>query len=182
MNKTLVILVLSAFIMPYSVDAQQYVTREGYVRFFSTTPIEDIEAENHQTTALLTEDGAFAFRVPILGFRFEKALMEEHFNENYLESHTHPNGSFEGTIDGFTAPLKDGQPHEVVAKGMLNIHGVMQEREIPSVIRWNGTGWEIESTFDVAPTEHDIAIPKVVRNKIAPSIEVTVTANLLPRS
>ena len=59
-------------------------------------------------TALLQADGAFAFRVPVLGFRFEKALMEEHFNENYLESHTYPNGSFEGSIAGFDAALQDG--------------------------------------------------------------------------
>jgi hypothetical protein len=172
---------LLACTMPFAAFAQQYMTREGHVRFFSTTPIEDIEAENHQTTALLTSDGAFAFRVPVLGFRFEKALMEEHFNENYLESHTHPNGAFEGNIDGFTDALKDGQPHDVLAKGVLNIHGVEQQREIPSKVRWNGTGWDIESVFTVAPADHDINIPNVVRNKIAPTIEVTVEANLNPR-
>ena len=151
------------------------------MRFFSTTPIEDIEAENHQTTALLQADGAFAFRVPVLGFRFEKALMEEHFNENYLESHTYPNGSFEGSIDGFTDALKDGESHDVLAKGVLTIHGVEQPREIPSTVQWNGTGWDIESAFYIAPAHHDINIPKVVRNKIATTIEVTVQAKLNPR-
>ena len=167
--------------LSFSASAQQYMTREGHVRFFSTTPIEDIEAENHQTTALLQADGAFAFRVPVLGFRFEKALMEEHFNENYLESHTYPNGSFEGSIDGFTDALKDGEFHDVLAKGVLTIHGVEQPREIPSTVQWNGNGWDIESAFNIAPADHDINIPKVVRNKIAPTIEVTVEANLNPR-
>ena len=96
--------------LPFASNAQQYLTREGQVRFFSTTPIEDIEAHNQQMTALLQADGAFAFRVPVFGFRFEKALMEEHFNENYLESHTYPNGSFEGSIGGLDAALKDGKP------------------------------------------------------------------------
>ena len=181
MTKSFIIVAILALSLPMALDAQQHITRDGYIRFFSTTPIEDIEAENHQTTALLTAEGAFAFRVPILGFRFEKALMEEHFNENYLESHTHPNGSFEGSIDGFSDALKDGEKHEVIAKGVLNIHGVNQEREIPSKIQWNGSGWEIESSFEVEPADHDIVIPKVVRNKIAPSIQVTVTATLLPR-
>ncbi len=167
--------------MPFAAFAQQYMTREGHVRFFSTTPIEDIEAENHQTTALLQADGAFAFRVPVLGFRFEKALMEEHFNENYLESHTYPNGSFEGTIDGLSSALKDGKAHDVLAQGILSIHGVEQKREIPSNVRWNGTGWEIQSVFNVAPADHDINIPKVVRNKIAATIEVTIEATLDPR-
>lgn len=181
MIKSLPLFLLLVCAMPFALSAQQYMTREGNVRFFSTTPIEDIEAENHQTTALLTADGAFAFRVPVLGFRFEKALMEEHFNENYLESHTYPNGSFEGNIDGFTDALKDGEPHDVLAKGILSIHGIEQEREIPSKVRWNGTGWNIESVFNVAPADHDIKIPKVVRNKIAPIIEVTVDAQLIPR-
>lgn len=167
--------------MPFAAIAQQYMTREGHVRFFSTTPMEDIKAENHQTTALLRADGAFAFRVPVLGFRFEKALMEEHFNENYLESHTYPNGSFEGEVNGFSDALKDGKSHDVVAKGVLSIHGVEQEREIPSKLRWNGTGWDIESVFNVVPEDHNINIPKVVRNKIASIIEVTIEANLNPR-
>ena len=181
MNKSTLLLAALLCSLPFASNAQQYMTREGHVRFFSTTPIEDIEAHNQQMTALLQADGAFAFRVPVLGFRFEKALMEEHFNENYLESQTYPNGSFEGSIAGFDAALQDGEQHDVVAKGALTIHGVVQEREIPSKVRWNGTGWDIESVFEVAPADHDIAIPKVVRNKIAPSIEVTVTATLLPR-
>ena len=181
MFKFIIPLVALACIMPFTSTAQQYMTREGQVQFFSTTPIENIEAENQQMTALMQADGAFAFRVPVLGFRFEKALMEEHFNENYLESHTYPNGSFEGSIVGFDAALQDGEVHDVVAKGTLTIHGVGMEREIPSKVQWNGTGWNIESMFDIATADHDIGIPKVVRKKIAPSIEVTVRANLLPR-
>ena len=181
MNKSTLLLAALLCSLAFASNAQQYMTREGHVRFFSTTPIGDIEAHNQQMTALLQGDGAFAFRVPVLGFRFEKALMEEHFYENYLESHTYPNGSFEGSIAGFDAALQDGEQHDVVAKGALTIHGVVQEREIPSKVQWNGTGWDIESAFEVAPADHDIAIPKVVRNKIAPSIEVTVTATLLPR-
>ena len=181
MTRVPTLLLFLACTLSFSASAQQYMTREGHVRFFSTTPIEDIEAENHQTTALLRADGAFAFRVPVLGFRFEKALMEEHFNENYLESHTYPNGSFEGSIDDFTYALKDGESHDVLAKGVLTIHGVEQQREIPSKVQWNGSGWDIESVFTVAPADHDINIPKVVRNKIAPTIEVTVQANLIAR-
>ena len=181
MTRIPTLFVFLACTLSFSASAQQYMTREGHVRFFSTTPIEDIEAENHQTTALLQADGAFAFRVPVLGFRFEKALMEEHFNENYLESHTYPNGSFEGSIDGFTDALKDGESHDVLAKGVLTIHGVEKQREIPSTVQWNGTGWDIESVFTVAPADHNINIPKVVRNKIAPTIEVTVQANLIAR-
>lgn len=161
--------------------AQQFMTREGRVRFFSTTPVEDIEAINEQTTAMLTTEGQFAFRVPILGFRFEKALMEEHFNENYLESTTYPNGTFEGKVTNWSSDWNDGNAHEVVAAGALTIHGVTVDREIPATIQWNGKAWEIESKFKVSPTDHAIEIPKMVRNKIAESLEVTVNAALSPR-
>ena len=162
-------------------SAQQFMTREGRVHFFSTTPVEDIEAINEQTTAMLTAEGQFAFRVPILGFRFEKALMEEHFNENYMESTTYPNGTFEGKVANWSNGWNDGATHEVVAAGALTIHGVTVEREIPATIKWNGKAWEIESMFNVSPTDHAIEIPKMVRNKIAESLEVTVNAALAPR-
>ena len=161
--------------------AQQFMTREGRVRFFSTTPVEDIEAINEQTTAMLTAEGQFAFRVPILGFRFEKALMEEHFNENYMESITFPNGTFEGKVTNWSNAWNDGNAHEVLAAGALTIHGVSVDREIPATIKWNGKAWEVESTFNVSPTDHAIEIPKMVRNKIAESLEVTVNAELSPR-
>ena len=71
MYKSILLLVAIVCSLPLASNAQQYLTREGHVRFFSTTPIEDIEAHNQQLTALLQADGAFAFRVPVLGFRFK---------------------------------------------------------------------------------------------------------------
>lgn len=178
--RTLVFLSLIA-LAPTLASAQQYMTREGYVRFFSTTPVEDIEAVNEQTTALFTAEGQFAFRVPILGFRFDKALMEEHFNENYMESTTYPNGTFEGKVNDFKASMNDGEWHAVTASGTLDVHGVKVEREIPSRLKWNGTGWEIESNFQISPAVHEIEIPKLVAGKIAENIDVTVRATLNPR-
>lgn len=176
------ILLFITLVWHAGLQAQQYMTRDGIVEFFSSTPIEDIEAVNNQTTALLTAEGKFAFRVPILGFRFERALMEEHFNENYLESTTYPNGTFEGHIPGFDETQRDGNWHEVVAYGTLVIHGIAVEREIPSKLKWNGEAWEIESSFTVPPAAHAIEIPKIVAKKIAEEIEVKVRATLSPRS
>lgn len=170
-----------ALLLSAGLSAQQFMTREGQVRFFSTTPVEDIEAINNQTTGLLTSSGEFAFRVPILGFRFEKALMEEHFNENYMESSKFPNGSFEGRITDWNAGLQDGSWHSVDASGKLTIHGVESERNIPVEIKWNGSAWEVKSEFSVAPGDHQIDIPKMVKNKIAESLDVSVSAVLNPR-
>jgi len=175
------LVLLFCLLFGYAAHAQQYMTREGYVRFYSSTPIEDIEAINNQTTALLKSTGEFAFRVPILGFRFEKALMEEHFNENYMESTTFPNGSFEGRITDWNEGLKDGSWHNVNASGSFTIHGKAQQRDIPAKVRWDGEKWTIESNFLVKPADHDIEIPSMVSKKIAESIEVTVEATLNPR-
>ena len=175
MKTTLLALALMAC---YSCSAQRYMTRNGNVNFFSETPIENIEATNDMVSGLLTDEGRFAFRVPILGFRFEKALMEEHFNENYMESTRYPNGTFEGSIDGWKESMKDGQWHEVIAQGVLEIHGVKNAREIPSKIKWSDSAWKIQTTFTVATANHEIPVPKMVRNKIAESIDVSVELTL----
>lgn len=160
---------------------QQFMTRTGQVHFFSSTPMEDIEAHNEQLTGLLTAEGKFAFRIPILGFRFEKALMEEHFNENYMESEKFPNGVFEGTISDWNEGLKDGEWHNVKAEGELNIHGIAVTRTINSKLKWTGESWSLESDFLVPTASHEIKIPKMVMSKIAEEISVHVEATLLPR-
>ena len=160
---------------------QQWMTRNGTVDFFSATFVENIEAKNEMASGLLAADGRFAFRVPILGFRFEKALMEEHFNENYLESTKYPNGTFEGVISKWNEALRNGQWHEVIATGALTIHGVSVNREISSKLKWDGKSWQIESEFTVPTAAHEIPIPKMARKKIAEEITVSVNLSLSPR-
>ena len=170
-----------ATLICYSCSCQQWITRNGNVDFFSATFAENIEAKNEMASGLLTADGEFAFRVPILGFRFERALMEEHFNENYLESTLFPDGSFEGAIINWNADLNDGTWHEVIARGELTVHGIAIQREIPSKIQWNGKAWQIQSEFSIATADHGIPIPKMVRKKIAEEIAVAVDLSLSPR-
>ena len=162
--------------------AQQFMTRDGHVHFFSSTPIEDIEADNHQMSGLLEEStGEFAFQVQMRGFHFEKALMEEHFNENYVESESHPSATFQGTIEPWRPDLKDGKPHDVVAKGTFECHGIAQDQEIRGKITWTEDAWRIEAEFEVALADHGIDVPAVVRDNIAERIAADVHATLLPR-
>ena len=86
--------------MSYGEDI--YLTRQGIVEFFSSTPIEDIKAYNNQVSCVLNyESGKFAFQVPIKGFMFKNGLMQEHFNENYLESDIYPKSIFKGMINNW---------------------------------------------------------------------------------
>jgi len=176
-----VILIATMLVASNFCSSQQWITRNGTVEFFSATIVENIEATNEMASGLLANDGRFAFRVPILGFRFEKALMEEHFNENYLESTRFPNGTFEGAIANWSDAFQDGQSHTVKAQGILTIHGIAIEREIESTLQWDGTAWIVQSEFTVLTAAHEIPIPKMVREKIAEEISVDVQMTLSPR-
>lgn len=162
----------------FSASAQdRLMTRDGSVSFFSSTPVEDIEAHSEALVALLNpETGEIAFQVPIRSFHFEKALMEEHFNENYLESNKFPKATFTGTIKNWEA-VKAGTA-TAIAEGTLNCHGIAVDRTVEgSLVNVEGT-WALDAAFDIAPDAHEIAIPKLVRNKIAENISVRVRAEL----
>lgn len=156
----------------------KWMTRSAYIRFYSATPMENIEAINNQVSSVVDlTTGNMAFQVPIKAFQFEKALMQEHFNENYMESDKIPNASFKGKLVGFDKLNldKDGT-HELIAEGTLNIHGVEQPVKHPVKITIKGGVAQFESNFLVAPEDHNIAIPSAVAKNIAKTIEVTVKA------
>lgn len=182
MKKTLTFVVLLICSSASTLDAQQFISREGHVRFFSSTILEDIKAETAQMSAILDAgNGGFAFQIPILTFHFDKALMEEHFNESYLESEKHPRATFEGAILNWGNLNPKGGWQDVVASGNLNVHGVSQTRTIQGQMQFNAGSWEIRAQFDVLTADHEIRIPKMVRNQIAESITVYVDAVLTPR-
>ena len=174
--------VAMTFCLGISALGQQFMTREGHVHFFSSTPIENIEADNFQMSGLLdAATGEFAFQVQMRGFHFEKALMEEHFNESYVESEKHPKATFLGQIQDWGDALSDGTSQEVVAQGTFNIHGVEQPTDISGELRWTGESWALAAQFDVSLEAHNIQIPAVVKDNISPVIAVDVHATLNPR-
>jgi len=163
-----------------SIAQDKFFTRDGFVKFYSSTPVEDILAENNKLTAVLDEStGKIEFAALMKAFKFEKALMEEHFNENYVESSTYPKATFKGEIVGFKKGAYASET-EVKAKGTLNLHGVEKQVEIPGTIQKSGDGYVIKSKFMVKPEEYKIEIPNTVRDNIAKEIEVTVDAKLAP--
>ena len=162
--------------------AQQFMSRNAAISFFSSTPVEDISAESEQGSAVLdVADSRLAFQVPILSFHFEKALMEEHFNENYMESEQFPAATFQGKIEGLNANGATGEVQQVVADGQLTIHGITVDRRVEGTATRTKDGWNLHAEFAVPTADHEIAIPKLVREKIAEAIEVTLDATLLPR-
>jgi polyisoprenoid-binding protein YceI len=153
------------------------MTKNGYIGFFSHTPIEDIKGDNNQVASVIDiSAGEVVFQVLIKSFHFEKALLEEHFNENYMESEKFPKSTFKGSITNLSAVYfsKQGQ-YEVTVEGDLNIHGVTNKVSVKGNIDIVSGGINANSKFNIVPEDYKINIPGVVRNSIAKSLEVTVT-------
>lgn len=152
--------------------AQSYQSTESEVTFFSSAPMEDIQASNKKATSLFNATtGDIAFVVPIQGFQFRKSLMQQHFNENYLESDKYPNATFEGKVTGYD-PNNTGV-QEAVAEGTMTIHGVTQKVKIKGQINKTSGGLKIETKFPIKVAEYNIDIPRVVFYNIAEEVEVT---------
>lgn len=166
-----------------SASAQKYMTRMGKVTFFSATPVENIEAINNEAAAVLdAATGELVYQVPIKSFRFEKQLMEEHFNENYMESSRFPKAVFKGRLEEPSrVNFKADGTYPVNAKGELTIHGVTHIITVPGSITVKNGQVTAASRFKVKTADYDIKIPAATAGKIAGSIEITVNSLLSVR-
>lgn len=180
MKNALLALIVLSFSLQLS--AQKYFTREGKVAFLSETPMENIEAHNTKATVVLdSESGKMEFAVLIQAFQFEKALMQEHFNENYMESDKFPKAIFKGQITNLeTVNFGQDGSYPVNVTGELTIHGVTKTVSTTGIITRKGDQLSAASTFMVTVADYDIDVPGVVRDNIAKEVEVTVNAELAP--
>jgi polyisoprenoid-binding protein YceI len=171
-------MLLALAILP--AQAQKYVTEKSLVTFFSEAPVENIQADNQKTSSLFNSStGDIAFTVPIAAFQFEKSLMQEHFNEKYMETERYPKSTFAGKITGYDASV--GTEQRVTAKGKLQIHGVTKEVEIPGTIEKQGDKLVMKSSFTVKLDDYNIKIPQLLWRNIAEQIAVTITLTYKPQ-
>lgn len=165
-----------------ALNAQKYMTKNGFIGFYSHTPMEDIKAENNQVVgALDITTGEMVFQALIKSFHFDRALMEEHFNENYMESDKIPKSVFKGKITNLTAVdfTKNGK-YEVTVEGDLTIHDVTNKISTKGTIEVVTGGINANSKFNIVPEDYKIAIPGVVREKINKNLEVTIAMKYTP--
>tara|TARA_B100000809_G_scaffold224679_1_gene235023 strand:- start:7055 stop:7600 length:546 start_codon:yes stop_codon:yes gene_type:complete len=149
----------------------------GDISFFSETPMENIDAVNDKVKGLIKPaTGDLAFMATNVGFHFEKPLMEEHFNENYMESDKYKVSSFKGKIIEKIDYSVDGN-YKVTVKGTLNIHGVEKNRVIAGEVIILDGNISVKTVFDIQVKDHKIDIPKLVVKNIAETIKVTVNLN-----
>lgn len=163
-------------------NAQKYVSKNGHIRFYSHTPMENIEADNRQVASILDiSNGEIVFTLLEKAFEFKVALMQEHFNENYMESDKFPKASFKGKITNYSKVdfKKDGvYPAEVA--GDLSLHGVTKPLTTKGTIQVKGTAITAMAKFVLVPQNFDIKIPQLVENKIAKEMEVNVDITYNP--
>jgi len=164
-----------------NVYSQTFITRNGYIGFFSKTPLEDIKAENRQVYAVIDVGKKnLAFTCLVKGFLFQKQLMQEHFNENYIESDKYPKADFLGAYTGDVTTNKDGT-YPVQIKGKLTLHGVTQNIDVPATIEVKGGKLIGTSNFKLTPGDFNITIPALVREKIEKQIDVRVLVECNPK-
>lgn len=164
-----------------TVQAQgRYFTKTGRISFYSHAPLEDIEAVNRTASAVLdAKTGQIQLAVLMKGFEFKKALMQEHFNENYVESHKYPKAEFRGSIvnNSEVNYTKDGT-YAVRAKGQLSLHGVTRDIEVPATLQVQGGKIGGSATFPVRVADYRITIPSLMKDKISNTVNVTVQVKL----
>jgi hypothetical protein len=180
MRKILIIALLS-LINFTAVPQSSYITREGTISFYSSAPLEDIDAVNNRVQAVLdASSGEIAIRMRIEDFIFRMALMQRHFNERFMNSDQYPESVFSGHIRDFNELIVTSRNENVVVNGELTIRGITRNVEINGTIERSGPHLVCNATFPVRIEDYDIRIPRLLIRNIAEVVEVTVNMRLAP--
>ncbi len=171
-------------ISTFSLHAQgKFYSKKAVVSFNASTPVEDIEAQTSTGTIVLdAQTGKLESSVLISAFQFKRALMQEHFNENYMESSKFPKAVFKGEITNLSEVnfKKDGT-YKVKVKGTMDMHGVKKEMTSDGTLTVAGNNMKlISADFIIKCADYDIKIPSVVADKVAKEVKVKLSADLLP--
>ena len=155
-------------------------TKSGKISFEASVPaFEEVKAKNESVTCVLNPvSGEIASLVLIKGFRFKVALMEEHFNENYMESDSYPKATFKGKIDNFDVSKLTTTAKEYSIKGKMEMHGKSKDITINANIKKTSDGIEIDTDFSLNTDDFDIEIPSVVSKKLSKKVAVKLNATL----
>ena len=181
--KKLVLIIAASLLSGSSLVAQdKFFTKSGRISFYSKAPLENIDANHKSVTCVLdSKTGNMQFAVLLKGFEFEKALMQEHFNENYLESHKYPKAEFKGQVvnNAEINYAKDGT-YPVKVKGTLTMHGETKEVETTGNVVVKSGKLQAGAEFTILLSDYKIEIPKVVKDNISNMVKITVDCSLEP--
>jgi hypothetical protein len=176
--KKIALLVLVA-LYSFAPIQDKKLTKTGIITFEASVPsFEEVIGKNTAVTCVLNiTNGEIAALALMKGFRFKVALMEEHFNENYIESSKFPKATFKGKMDDFDVSKLTTTSKEYSLKGKLELHGKSKDIVTIAKVRKIGTELEVKTNFSVNVSDFDIEIPSVVSKKVAK--KVTIDCNFL---
>lgn len=176
-------LMLLLLLLPVQwMTAQKYFSKTGKISFYSEASLEKIEAHNTSASTVIDiSTGAIEWAVLIQGFKFEKSLMQEHFNENYMESAKYPKAKFKGQVDNLSAVqfAKDGT-YTANVSGQLEMHGVTKPVTIPATVTVKGGVISAKAKFNVTLADYNITIPKLVADNVSKTVKIEVAADYQP--
>jgi len=176
-------LIVTALILIFNNASAQnklYSVSKSEFSFFSKAPLEDIKAKNTRANSIINlSNRELVVRIPVSQFQFSNKLMQQHFNENYMESEKYPYAIFKGRIIEELDLSKPGV-YSVNTSGTLTIHGVDQDRKLSGKLTVGENSLVLETKFDVMLIDHKIEVPKLVFKKIAEKIEVSANINYTP--
>jgi polyisoprenoid-binding protein YceI len=174
--KTTLGLILSLLISTLGAAQTKYMTRTGHISFLSDAPKEKIEAQNYQVSSILTSTGDILFKVPIKSFEFKQALMQDHFNENYMESDKFPQASFKGKILNMDKLdlTKDGT-QTIDVEGDLSMHGVTKKISTKANFEVKVGKINASTTFPLTLKDFNIITPN--KEKLAETVMVKADLN-----
>jgi len=171
------ILLAIGLLISVCVNAQDYITRNGNISFYSHTPLEDINAENNEVASTLNSStGAFEFKAAVKSFHFKKTAMEQHFgDEDYMNAEKYPKASFSGKITNLSSVnfSKDGS-YNVIVEGNLTIRDVTKPVTAPGAITLKNGTVTAQAKFDVNRKEYNVIGQAFVQQKIEDVIHVSV--------
>ena len=174
----LLIVICNGFIC----EAQIFITQNAKVSFFSLTPMENIDATNSKVSSLInTSTDSILIKIKNSSFVFKNSLMQDHFNENYMETSKYPIATFSGKINEPVEYKKDGT-YKVSATGKMKIHGVEKLVTMTGTLIVKGMEVLLASEMMIKLADYKIEIPKLVFQKIAETIKVNVVASYKPYS
>ena len=177
--KKILLAFVTFLLVQFSFAQNKYFTKTGTMSLNAGTGVEEMEGINKSVTSVFdATTGQMEFALLIKGIEFKRALMQEHFNENYMESDKFPKSTFKGKITNLSSInfAKDGT-YPVTVKGILDMHGVKKEMEATGSFKVVGQTITSTSNFSLVLAEYKIAIPNVVKDKIAKTVKIKVNCN-----
>jgi hypothetical protein len=179
MKKLLFLTLASLCFVAGNAQKKLYSTTTGTTTFDAGTGVENVSATNKSTTSVFDAvSGQIQFKILNKGFEFWSQLMQDHFNENYMESEKFPKTTFSGNITNISKVnfSKEGT-YPITVKGTLDMHGVKKEVETTGSLKVSGEQVLGTAAFVVALADYNIVIPGVVKDKLAKNVKINVSCN-----